>query len=80
MCKIAFSNLENWLQQNESSHSPSHLEWKRILIEKSFQDILALLRDESEEANRLRQSNPFAGVLTPQERWKILKEYDPQST
>jgi hypothetical protein len=36
--------------------------------------IAAFLVERSELAEELRQSSPFAGALTPQERWKIWRE------
>ncbi|MCU0579492.1 MAG: hypothetical protein MUF69_08095 [Desulfobacterota bacterium] len=32
-------------------------------------DLLALMVSPSEEACRLRQCSPFAGILPPRERW-----------
>ena len=34
----------------------------------------AVLLDESDEGQRLRQNDPFCGVLTPKERWAIYRE------
>jgi len=33
-----------------------------------------ILLDESEEGTRLRQIDPFCGILTPKERWEIYRE------
>lgn len=49
-------------------------EWRRILEELSIQQIQALLREDSERANRMRQSLPFTKVLTPAERERLLTE------
>lgn len=48
-------------------------EWRRILEELSIQQVQALLREESERADRLRQSLPFVEVLTPAERREIFE-------
>ena len=48
-------------------------EWQPI-IERHWADIRALLLEESDEAQRLRQSNPFCGILTPEERWEIYRQ------
>jgi hypothetical protein len=37
-----------------------------------------LLRSTDENANRLRQSSPFAGILSERERRQILKAHDPR--
>ena len=34
-----------------------------------------MLLEESESGQRLRQSTPFCGVLTPRERWAIYKDW-----
>jgi hypothetical protein len=36
--------------------------------------VAAFLVERSELADELRQSSPFAGALSPQERWKIWRE------
>jgi hypothetical protein len=38
--------------------------------------LLQLLRSPEEEAVRLRQSSPFAGILSPAERQSILSRYE----
>ena len=37
-------------------------------------EIGSILFDDSEEGRRLRQSDPFSGILTPAERWEIYRE------
>lgn len=49
-------------------------EWRRILDDLSLQQVQSLLREESERADRLRQSLPFVEVLTPGERKRLLEE------
>lgn len=48
-------------------------EWMPIL-ERPWEEIRAVLLDESDEGQRLRQSDPFVGILTPQERWAIYRD------
>jgi hypothetical protein len=31
--------------------------------------------EESEKMTAMRQSNPFAGILTPRERWAIYGQF-----
>jgi len=49
-------------------------EWRRILTELSIRQIQSLLREDSERADRLRQSLPFIEVLTEPERRELLRE------
>ena len=51
-------------------------EWLDLLNESSLGQILALLVGEGENARRLRQSTPFAAILTQEERCRIVKEYE----
>ena len=47
-------------------------EWLEIL-ELPWTEIRQILLDDSEESRRLRQNDPFCGILTPVERWDIYK-------
>lgn len=51
-------------------------EW-RELLQQDWLVIRQLMLDPGPEGQRLRQSSPFAGILTPQERWKIYRESFP---
>jgi hypothetical protein len=72
---VARANLARWI-----SHAPhgALLEWQSLLERATISELAALLRSESETAARLRQSSPFAGILTPDERRAILRRHDPQ--
>ena len=50
------------------------LEWEAVLQQPASQ-VVELLTGNGERAIRLRQSNPFAGVLSSRERAAILKEF-----
>ncbi|HLH53451.1 MAG TPA: hypothetical protein VKY92_07535, partial [Verrucomicrobiae bacterium] len=52
------------------------LEWQEILTTWSFEKILDLLTSSEQEPTRLRQSSPFCGILTQQERMEIFREYE----
>ena len=49
-------------------------EWDRILRTMSVARLRRFLNDSGERATRLRQSLPFVGVLTPQERERLTNE------
>ena len=51
--------------------APAYVEWQGIL-ELSWTEVRSVFLDESDEGQRLRQSSPFVGILTPQERWKFF--------
>ena len=68
--------LERWLQQRRSAAPSVLVEWHDILVGWPLERILDLLTSADEHARRLRQSSPFCGILTPEERLAILKEYE----
>ena len=70
---VVRQNLERWLQQNPAT---ALRDWRRILDSTPLADVVALLRSSSEEATRLRQSSPFAGLLTTEERRAIMGVYE----
>jgi len=50
-------------------------EWQTIFSLKSFEEILEILVEDSDEGQRLRQSTPFSGILSQQERREIFRRY-----
>ena len=51
-----------------------HREWSAIL-QRPWSEVRAILLAESEKGQRLRQSAPFCGILTPRQRWAIYKTW-----
>ena len=70
---IARQNLARWLVHNAAA--PLR-EWRAILDSAPLAEVLALLRSPDERATGLRQSSPFAGLLTPEERRAIMAAYE----
>lgn len=60
---------ERWVRQGIVSAR----EWL-TLLDKPWDEVRAILLDESDEGQRLRQTDPFCGILTPAERWQIYRE------
>jgi hypothetical protein len=60
---------ERWVGQGIVSAR----EWLNLL-EKPWEEVRAILLDESDEGQRLRQTDPFCGILTPAERWEIYRQ------
>jgi len=46
----------------------------RALLDLELADLAAALVRDDEPMRDLRQCSPFAGVLEPHERWRILRE------
>ena len=62
---------ENCLKWPDSS---ALQEW-RTLLSKSWGEIRQILLDPGPEGCRLRQSDPFVGILSPQERWAVYRAF-----
>ncbi len=74
---VARSNLQRWLAR---APSPALEEWQRLLDRIPLSELVDLLESSSEEAARLRQSSPFAGVLTPDERRSVFQAHESART
>ena len=78
LLRIPLDNIDRWLANGHTA--PHRLEqWRQILLRAQespagFEDLLRLLRDPSEAAQRLKDFAPFAGVLTPEERRQAVAE------
>jgi hypothetical protein len=76
LLESARRNLERWIAAGGQTPLRAHTEWRDLLDRLPPPALLELLRSDTEEARRLRQSSPFAGLLAPAERWRILREYE----
>lgn len=70
---IARRNIKRWLHRD--ARPPRALvEW-RELLGRPWPEVALILTDPGEEAARLRQSSPFAGVLTAAERRRVYEAF-----
>ncbi len=60
-----------WMRENPT---PAAAEWQAIL-DGSWEQVREVLLADNQEGQRLRQSSPFCGVLTPAERWAIYRRF-----
>ena len=67
---LAKKNLDRWQLRWKDSAPHWLAEWRAIL-RRPWKEVAAFITEMSEEAARLRQSTPFAGALTAQERRRI---------
>lgn len=73
-----FERSRQTLQRWRSTVSPSsqpYLETWEALMNQGLEATLAVALEDSERAAALRQSSPFAAVLTNQERFALLKAW-----
>jgi hypothetical protein len=79
LLRIAKTNLARWRTRATPNDLHYLREWERLL-EVGLDAALAVATEDSERASALRQSSPFAGILTPSERitflkaWKVVHE------
>ena len=72
LVQVARKNLASWL--SKGVWSPYFVEWERILAG-PLALLLEILRSTDERAVNLRQSSPFAGILSDQERLAIYNAF-----
>lgn len=70
----ARENLERWSSRWGDDPPRWAREWQ-ALLGRPWPEIAALITEPSENAARLRQSSPFAGLLTPEERKRIHETF-----
>ena len=72
---IAKHNLARW-KKAQKPWPRALREWEEIIDRHSVEEVLTILTEDSEEGQRLRQSGPFTGILTREERDAIFDRYD----
>jgi hypothetical protein len=70
----ARANLARWLETASPRAKADLHEWQRVLSG-PLAELLVLLEATDEHASRLRQSSPFCGILTADERLGIIREF-----
>jgi hypothetical protein len=67
----ARDRVARWLRDGTVAR-PYAEAWQAVLG-RPLEELTVFLVDPGEQACRLRQTSPFAGVLAPRERWDILR-------
>jgi hypothetical protein len=67
----ARDRVARWLRDGTVAR-PYAEAWQTVLG-RPLEELTGFLVDPGEEASRMRQTSPFAGVLAPRERWDILR-------
>jgi hypothetical protein len=75
----ARANMDRWMAMKRPDRGEPYYitEW-RALIDQGVEATLAAMTDPGERATELRQSAPFAGILTEPERLAFLAEWRAQ--
>lgn len=74
LLRVAQENLDRWTRLNSAASSllRCYAEWRAVL-NRPLAEICDLLASDTEEAQRLRQNSPFAGVLSAREIWELRR-------
>ena len=73
MVALARDRVEHWLADGGPVPALWAERWL-ALLDQPLPVIASALTEDSEEMRDLRQNTPFAGALTPRERWRILSD------
>jgi len=69
----ARSNLKRWMKVHAGTGTVHALEeWQTLINTLLISELVAKMTEDSDEGQRLRQSTPFGGVLSEQERKEIF--------
>lgn len=71
LMRIPRENLRRWRRKIRPWPS-AFREWEQILARNSLERVLEILTQDNDEGQRLRQSDPFVGILSEKERLAFL--------
>lgn len=71
LLEIAHRNLARWLRKTPPAQRPRWMDAWSALLRRPWPEIASRITALTEDGAQLRQSTPFAGVLTPAERRRI---------
>lgn len=74
--RLARRNLRRWMAGDGRRVRPVFREWELVLRRLTRFETAAFLISDTPMARRLRQSSPFAGVLSEAERDAIRREHE----
>lgn len=73
LLEIAHGNIARWMPG--AGGSRGYLEAWRAILALPVEEIARVMVEDGERMTAMRQNSPFAGVLTPRERWAIYREF-----
>ena len=74
--RLARSNLRRWAAADGRHVRPSFREWHSVLHRLNAREIADFLCSNTPMARRLRQSSPFAGILSRRELQSIRRQHE----
>ena len=81
LMRVAFDNLERWLSSgaHDDGSKKLLLEWKSCLETFPLESVIELMLEPTEKGNQRRQSSPFAGILSKEERLRIYQQCEAEA-
>ena len=73
LLNVAFDNLQRWAPA--AGRSEPYLDAWLKLLSRPMDELLQIIVEDSESMRAMRQASPFAGVLSPKERWEIYDAF-----
>jgi hypothetical protein len=73
LLEIAHDNLRRW--GKTAGRSQPYLDRWSELLAKPIEELEAKMVEDSESMRAMRQASPFAGILSPKERWEIYDAF-----
>lgn len=72
MIAAARAQLERWVTQRAALH-PTYAEAWRRLLDGPLDGVRVVLVGDDAQSAALRQVSPFAGMISPRERWALWR-------
>jgi len=72
LMRIPRANLQHWREKNRGL-AVAQREWETILQRNPVERVLEILTQDNDEGQRLRQSDPFVGILSEKERLAFFR-------
>jgi len=79
LVRRAIEHVDSLLKEDQGLATRDIMEWRDILKMYSIQRLSRFLTSSSERANRLRQSNPFFAILSPDEQARLINDLEDNS-
>lgn len=67
----ALANIDRW--ERRRGPYPYYDVWRRLLSERSAEEIVTAITADDEHGRALRQSTPFVGILPERDRLRLLR-------
>lgn len=69
----AISTLKRWKKQG--SWCTGFSKWEKLLKRSSDQYILSIMLEKSDRGDALRQTSPFVGIISEEQRMAVIEEF-----